>query len=404
MKDGILTGLKVVEWGDLVSGPWASRQLADMGADVIKIETPGTGDSARRVGPFPGDVPHPETSGLFLYLNINKRGITLDLSKAEGRSVFEELVSGADILVENHSPRVLEDLGLSYSALHARNPRLIMVSISPFGQSGPYRDYVGSELVLFHMGGIGFETPLNDVTDLERQPPLKGPGYQGYFTSGWMAATCTMVALFHRELTGEGQHVDISEQEAIASTERPKIAQYSYSGEVPSRQGNGIPRFKPCKDGYFAGLNAYRDDVRWWRTVALMGNPEWSKEEMCSTMEARIENVDVLEALIMSWMMDYTKAELFSMGQEAGLGVFPVNTVADVYTTEQYRVRGFFQEIEHPVAGTYEYPGVPFKFSELQPATFNRAPLLGEHNAEVICRELKRTPEELVRLYQAGVI
>jgi crotonobetainyl-CoA:carnitine CoA-transferase CaiB-like acyl-CoA transferase len=404
MTDGILSGIRVIEWGDLVSGPWTSRLLADMGADVIKIEAPGTGDTARRVGPFPGDIPHPETSGLYLYLNINKRGITLDLNKAEGRQIFQELVGGADFLVENHPPRVVEDLGLNYSVLQALNPRLIMVSISPFGQTGPYRDYVGSELVLFHMGGIGYETPLNDVTDLENQRPLKGPGYQAYFASGWLASTTAMVALFHREITGEGQHIDISEQEAIASTERPKIALYSYSDEVFSRLGNGIPRFKQCKDGYFAGLAAQRDDIRWGRMANLMGNPDWTKEEMCATTEARIENVDVIEALIGAWMMDYTKEELFSMGQDAGLGVFPVNTVADVYATEQYRYRGFFQKVEHPVAGTHEYPGIPYKLSDLQPTIRNRAPLLGEHNAEVICQELKRTPQELVRLYQAGVL
>jgi len=404
MADGILSGIRVIEWGDLVSGPWAARLLADMGADVIKVETPGAGDTARRVGPFPGDIPHPETSGLYMYLNINKRGITLDLSKAEGRNLFQELVSGADMLIENHSPKVVEDLGLSYSALQAQNPRLIMVSISPFGQTGPYRDYQGSELVLFHMGGIGYETPVNEVTDLEGQQPLKGPGYQAYFAGGWMAATCAMVALFNREITEEGQHVDISEHESIFSTERPKIAQYSYTGEVPSREGSGIPRFKPCKDGYFAGLNAQRDEVRWGRTVTLMGNPEWVNEEMCATPEARRDNAATIDALIMSWMMDYTKDELFSMGQDAGLGVFPVNTVADVYSTEQYRYRGFFQEVSHPLAGIHEYPGIPYKLSELQPTIRNRAPLLGEHNAEVICQELKRTPQELVRLYQAGAV
>ena len=404
MSGGILKGTRVIEWGDLVSGPWAARLLGDMGADVIKVEAPGVGDTARRVGPFPGDVPHPETSGLFLYLNINKRGITLDLSKAEGRRIFRELVNGADILVENHPPRVVEDLGLSYSAHKAQNPRLIMVSISPFGQTGPYRDYHGSELVLFHMGGIGYETPTNDVTNLEEERPLKGPGYQAYFAGGWMAATCAMVALFHRELTGEGQHVDISEQEAIASTQRPKIAQYSYTGDVPSRAGSGIPRFKPCKDGYVAGLNVQSDEIRWGRTVNLMENPEWSNDEMCATPESRRNNAAEIEALIMSWMMDYTKDELFRRGQDAGLWVFPVNTVADVYIAEQYRFRGFFQEVSHPLAGTYEYPGIPYSLSDLQPAMLNRAPFLGEHNAEVVCRELKRTPEELVRLYQAGVL
>ncbi len=404
MADGILNGLRVIEWGDLVSGPWTARLLADMGADVIKVESPGSGDASRRVGPFPGDVPHPETSGLFLYLNINKRGVTLDLTKAEGKRIFKELVAGADILIENHQPRVVEELGLGYDTLSALNPRLIMVSVSPFGQQGPYRDYVGSELVLFHMGGPGYETPVNEVTDLEKQSPLKGPGYQGYFASGWLAATCTSVALFQREMTGEGQFVDVSEHEAVFSLERPRIAQYTYTGEIPPREGNGIPRFKPCKDGFFAGLNVQRDDIRWGRLCNLMGNPEWTNDEICSTPESRRDNTDIIEAHIMSWMMDYTKAELFERGQDAGLGVFPLNTAADVYAEPQYRYREFFQNVEHPIAGTHEYPGISYKLSDHQSEIRHRAPLLGEHNSDVFCEELGRSPEDLVHLYQSGVI
>ena len=164
-------------------------------------------------------------------------------------------------------------MGLTYDDLKPQNPKLVMVSISPFGQTGPYRDYVGSELVLFHMGGIGYETPAGDVTDLEKEPPLKGPGYQSYFVTGWMAATTAFIGLYHREMTGEGQHIDISEHEAIASTQRPNITRYSYADELPGREGTGIPRFKPCKDGYFAGYGAQGTDVMWEKVCRIMGNP-----------------------------------------------------------------------------------------------------------------------------------
>ena len=406
MTDGILEGIRVIEWGDFVSGPWTGRLLGDMGADVLKIEVPGLGDLARRAGPFPQDNPHAEKSGLYLYLNLNKRGITLDLSKEEGRRIFGELVGTADILVENHPPQVVEVLGLSYKALQAQNPRLIMVSISPFGQNGPYRDYYGSELVLFHMGGIGYETPRGEVTDPENEPPLKGPGYQAYFTAGYMAATSAVVGLFQREITGEGQHIDISEQEAIASTQRPNITRYSYSGEVVPRDDTtmGMLRIKPCKDGYFVGFGALGTDLMWTRLCEVMDNPKWTQQEIYSTQASRREHGAELDALIMSWMMDYSKAELFEMGQRAGISSFPLNTVADLFTTEQYQSREFFQEVEHPVAGTYPYPGIPYKLSDRQPSIRRRAPLLGEHNAEVYGQELRRTPAELVRLYQSGVL
>ncbi len=404
MQEGILQGVRVIEWGDLVSAPWTGRLLADMGADVIKVETPDAGDSARRVGPFPHDEPHIEKSGLYLYLNCNKRGVTLDVSKPEGKRIFRELVAGADILIESHSPGVVEELGLTYNDLKPLNQNLIMVSISPFGQTGPYRDYAASELVLFHMGGIGYETPAGDVTDPENEPPLKGPGYQSYFVTGWLAATSAFIGLYHREVTGEGQFIDISEHEAIASTQRPNVTRYSYADELPGREGTGIPRFKPCKDGYFAGYGAQGTDVMWAKVCDIMGNPEWTQWDICETMVSRRENIATLDALIMSWMMDYTKAELFEMGQRAGISCFPVNTVADVYSTEQYKERGFFEEVEHPVAGTFAYPGVPFKISDYQPALRLPAPMLGQHNREVYVDILNRAPEDLVKLRQAGVI
>jgi len=404
MTNGILDGVRVIEWGDLVSGPWASRLLADMGADVVKIEEPGSGDYARRLGPFPKDEKHIEKSGLYLYLNCNKRGISLDLTRPEGKQIFEELVTGADILIENHPPSRVEDAGLTYQYLKQLNPQLIMVSISPFGQTGPYRDFLGSELVLFQMGGVGYETPIGDVTDPERESPLKGPGYQGYFVAGWLAAASTFLALYHRGNTGEGQHVDISEQEAIASTQRPNVTRFSFAGEVTNREGTGIPRFKPCKDGYFAGFGAQGNDPTWKRLCDIMDNPEWTTWDICATQASRRENIAELDAMVMVWMMDHTKAELFEMGQRAGLSCFPVNDVSDVYTAEQFQHREFFQEVDHPVAGAFPYPGIPYKLSDQQPTIRRRSPMLGEHNEEIFVNELHRTSNDIALLARAGVI
>jgi len=403
MSDGILDGVRIVEWGEFVSGPWTSRLLADMGADVIKIEQPRLGDSARRAGPFPGDIPDPEKSGLFLYLNWNKRSMSLDLNRPESRAVFDKLVLTADVFIENHPPSYLRDLGISYESLQRINPELLMVSLSPFGQTGPHSDYAASELILFHAGGIGYETPIGEVTDRVHQQPLKGPGYQSYFMAGWVAALSTFVGLFHKQVNGVGQYIDISEQEAIASTQRPNVTRYSYAEEVYHREAAGGARFKPCKDGYFAGFGALGNDGMWQKLCAVMGNPEWTKNQSYDNQASRREKAGEIDPKIAEWMMDYTKAELFEMGQQGGLSCFPVNTVEDVYATEQYRYRGFFQEIEHPIAGSYAYPGIPFHFSSNQPSIRVRAPFLGEHTLEIL-GELGLSEQEIKALQSAEII
>ena len=404
MPEGILEGIRVIEWGNFVSGPWTARLLGDLGADVIKVEPPGSGDKARQAGPFPHDLPHPETSGIYLFVNCNKRGVTLDLSKTKGRQIFEQLVHDADILVENHRPAEVEALDLTYDHLKAINPDLLMVSISPFGQTGPYRDWVGSELVLFNMGGVAYETPVGGVTDRETQPPLKGPGYQAYFVSGWLAATAALVGLFQRQVAGGGQLIDISEHEAIASMLRPNVARVSYEEEITVRQSGGAIRYKPCKDGYFIGLGMGQNDDAWRRLCVLMDNPEWTKQEIFATQELRREHQQEGEALIVEWMKDYTKDELFEMTQRLGIGAFPFNTVADVHESSQLAARSFFKEVEHPIAGRLSYPGPAYSFTDQQPRIYRRAPLLGEHNGEIYGGELGYSAEELAQMRRSGVI
>jgi crotonobetainyl-CoA:carnitine CoA-transferase CaiB-like acyl-CoA transferase len=404
MADGILSGIRVLEWGHLVSGPWAARLLGDLGADVIKLEQPGIGDESRHLGPYPADEPDPEKSGLYLFLNANKRGVTLDVSTETGRGMFLDLIRKADVLVENHRPSEVEALSLTYASLREVNPRLVMVSISPFGQTGPYRDYVASELVLFNMGGVAYETPAGAVTDRETQPPLKGPGFQSYFVTGWLAATAALIALYQRQATGEGQSIDISEHEAISSMLRPNVARLSYGDEITVRQSTGVIRYKPCKDGFFIGLGIGQNDDAWRRLCMLLGNPEWTRWEKFATQELRRENQQEAEAFLGEWMMSYTKAELFEMTQELGIGAFPFNTVEDVRQSDQLAFRSFFKEIEHPVAGVYHYPGPAYLFSDQQPHIYRHAPLLGEHNESVFAENLGRTAEDLDRLAAAGVV
>lgn len=397
-----LQGLVVLELGGGIPAAWCTRQFADLGAQVIKVEPPLGGDLVRHMGPFPQDCPHPEKSGLFLYLNASKLGITLDVVSSTGRQLFLELVERADVLVESHLPQEMRDLGLTYDALIEANPRLVMTSISPFGQTGPHSQHKGSELVCFQMGGTGYETPRETVTDLQRQPPLKGGGHQGQLTAGWLAAVATMVALFHRRVTGRGQHVDISEQEALASTVRPNVTMYSYEGRNLGRLKDTFARILPCNDGYIS--LSITVDAHWPHIVKAMGNPEWAQNEALNTRMGRATNYNLMEQKMVPWLMKYTRDELFEMSQRYDFILFPLNTVKDLYSNDHYAARGFFQRWEHPVAGAWPYPRTPYLLSATPPRFYQPAPLLGQHNDEVYGRLLGHAEEELVALGQLGVI
>jgi crotonobetainyl-CoA:carnitine CoA-transferase CaiB-like acyl-CoA transferase len=228
MPDGALSDLKIVELAEMVAGPFCTKVMADLGAEVIKIESPKDGDPARQRGPFPHDQPHPERSALFLYLNTNKRGITLDVRKPEGIRLFRDLLKDADILVEAWKPGALAALGLGYEHLKALHPGLIVASVTPFGQTGPYKDYKAYDLNCYQFSVLGYETPFNQVTDPATQPPLKAAGEQANLLAGWTTATAIMCAVHWRHLTGEGQHLDMAETEAAANMIRPNYPFYYY--------------------------------------------------------------------------------------------------------------------------------------------------------------------------------
>ena len=229
MANRALDDLIVVEFAQMVSGPMCGKMFADMGAEVIKIEPPGAGDEMRAHPPFPGDIPHPEKSGAFLYLNTSKKSLTLDPATPTGAEVFRKLIGRADLLIENHPPGYLDRIGLGFEALNALNPRLIVTSITPFGQIGPYRDWKGTDLIEFAMSLTGYNTPTM-VDDAERENPLRAPGHQAEMMGATAAATASMFAIFHREATGVGQWIDVPCWQAIASTSKIEMAAYTYVG------------------------------------------------------------------------------------------------------------------------------------------------------------------------------
>ncbi len=400
---GALSDLTVVEYADFISGPFCAKLLADLGADVIKVEAPG-GDRARRAGPFPGDVPHPERSGLFLYLNTNKRGVTLDVATAAGARLFTELVRQADILIENHPPSHLEGLGVGYDTLARENGRLVMTSITAFGQTGPYRDYTATNLVSMHMGSVGYYTP-GAVDDPQREPPLKGGGHQAEFVTGLMGALESLGGIFLRDLTGTGQHIDLSTHEAVAFGLMRDLGSYTYDGILPGRakgQVRVFGHFVPCADGY---VQLYVTDDRQWRNfVDVMGNPDWARDERFANTLSRIAHAQILDEHIASWTKTQRKEDIYHAVQARHTACGPVNRMDEVLASPQLAARGYFTVVDHPDTGPLQYPGAPCALSRTPFRIDRPAPRLGEHNEEIFCGRLGVSRADLVRLRAAGSI
>ncbi len=400
---GALNGVKVLELSEFISGPYCGKMLADLGAEVIKIEKPGTGDAARRHGPFPGDIPHPEKSGLFLFLNTNKLGITLNIESEPGREIFRRLISGSDVLIESNPPKEMARLGIDYRSLKKLNPTLIMTSITPFGQTGPYKDYKGSDLINSHMSSEAFGNPTEGVDDREKYPPLRGPMHAADFMTGLTGAVCTMSAIIGRQKNKKGRHVDISAQEALASVTRQELAFCLCEGLYPTRQ-MGRKRvggfLYKCQDGY---VNIWIGP-HWQKLVTMMGKPDWTQVELFQNQGTRAEHQQDCNKLIELWTQEYTMAEIDRLGIEYDVPLAPVRTVKEVVNDEQLAYRQFFTEIDHPVAGRFKYPGAPYKLTATPWEIKRRAPLLGEHNEEVYSRELGYAKKEIEGLRRSGVI
>ena len=397
MSEESLEGLKVLDVGHYIAGPFCAKLLAGFGAEVIKIERPG-GDPARRDGPFPGDKPHPEKSGLFLYNNTRKKGITLNLKSQAGIEVFKELVSRADIVIENYSPRVMPGLGIGYDTLKEVNPRLIMTSISNFGQSGPYRDYRSWDIGMNASSGVMY---LSGDPDME---PLQMPGSLAQYMGGLCAFFATLVAIEYLEHGGEGQAVDVSIQEATACLGFLYQAYWPFAGEQIKRW-KVRPTNHPygayaCKDGY-VGVQA-APPRRWPAIAELMETPQLSDPKYATSLGRR-QNADEIDSLMEPWLKQHNRKDIYHAAQKLKLPFGYLATSQDLVESQQLQTRGYLENVEHPEAGRLTYPGAPFKMSET-PWQAERSPLLGEHNEEIYGTHLGYSKEELVRLGEQGVI
>ncbi|MEW6272109.1 MAG: CoA transferase [Thermodesulfobacteriota bacterium] len=401
LQSDALAGIRVVECGDFVSASYATKQLADLGAHVIKVEQPGRGDTARRRGPFAGS-PDPERSGLFLYLNSNKHGIAVDLERADGREVLARLAASADLLVHNVAPEAIERLGLDDRALRARKPALVVTSISPFGLTGPHRDLRMHDLNLWCAGGVA--TLNGGGPGSDDMPPLKGFGQQAGFQAGLNAAVGSLGALLSALATGEGQLVEVSVQECLTSILEMTYEFYPYMGLVASRLGQkpiAPLDFLECKDGWI--FICCVEEHQWQRFVELAGNPEWATMELFDNRMSRAANWDALNIFLSEYAAGLTVQELYHRAQARRIPFAPVSTMGDLLASEHLKTRGFFAMLDDGNGGTVTMPGAPYRHAATPWRIRKRAPRLGE-DTDLILTELGYGASEIAALRAAGAV
>lgn len=395
-------------------GLLCGKILADLGADVIKIERP-CGDAARSIGPFYHDICEPNKSLFWFAYNNNKRSITLNIESRDGQEIFKKLVQSADFVIESFAPGYMDDLGLGYESLSKINPGIILVSISPFGQAGPYKDYKASDIVLWAMGGMLYITGDPD------RPPIQTSFPQSYFNGAVAAAAGGMVALYHRELTGEGQWVDTSIQQSIvcllAATDKfwslNKIIWRRTASERPDL-GIFVRRIWRCRDGYVGtqilggspGAPSNQALVEWMDSegiaTELLKTIDWYAFDWVHVSE---ETADLIQEPMARFFLTHTITELYEGAMSRHILLYPVADIKHIVENPQLAARNFWIDVEHPELNTaITYPNVFVKASETALGINRKAPLIGEHNREVYCGELGLSEDELIILKQCNAI
>ena len=380
---GALDGIRVIELGERVSAAYCAKLFADYGADVIKVE-PSAGDRSRAWGPFLQDQPDPEASGTFHFLNTNKRGLTLDLEHSADRDQLLELIATADAVVENHSPVFLQENGLDWQTLSALNPALVMISITPFGQTGPYSTWQGADLNAYHLTGAS-----SRYCGRPDEMPLEHGTFAADFYGAVAGAAWGLAAILGRNQSGGGQHVDVSSAEAIAATfvGGQNIGGYAQDGRFDKRTGVGMPlaapaSIVPCADGHVWMLAL--EPGQWNGLREVMGDPEWAQLDMFQDMFARGENADLIYPMVTEWASEHPKMEIMDRCQAAGCPITAVFTMKEAAEHPHLNERGYIVDLENDRLGTFRTLGAPFKLSKTPGGPVRSAPRLGEHNDEIL--------------------
>ncbi len=405
---GPLSHIRVLDLSRVLAGPWAGQTLADLGAEVIKVERPGVGDDTRGWGPpFLHDADGKPTSdaAYFLSANRGKKSVSIDFTRPAGRELVCKLAQECDILLENFKVGGLAKYGLDYESLRQLNPRLIYCSITGFGQTGPYRQRAGYDFLIQGMGGLMSVTGEPDGTP--GGGPMKvGVAIVDIFT-GMYASTAVLAALAHRDRCGEGQHIDLSLLDVQVATLANQAMNYLTSGNAPGRLGNAHPNIVPYQalataDGHI--ILAVGNDGQFVKFCTLAGCPELSADPRYATNAARVENRDSLIPHLEAALRRRTSAEWISLFETHAVPCGPINTIDQVFADPQVVAREMQIELEHRSAGKVALVGSPMKFSRT-PVEYSQAPpLLGEHNREILGDLLKLSQQEQQRLGAEGII
>lgn len=383
-----------------IAGPYATKLMADFGADVIKVERPG-GDVARRLGPYAGNDAHPEKSGLFFFLNTNKRSVVLDLKSDDGCEALRALALRADVVVSSFPPAVAERLGLTWDFFRSLRPDLSLISVTNFGQSGPYRDYRLTELPLYAFAGEMYSMGLTE------REPVKMAGTGALFESGAAIAPALLAAAMAGRLSGEGQHVDVSLAEThFGGVDRRHATAigFQFSGRRTVRAAGGAAGMPggiyPCADGWveFAAAGVRPD-----RVADMLNHAEWLNEPQFQDPQARVQPdvIDAWNAHFIVWCLERTKREIWAEARRAKVMCGPLFTTQDMFEDDHFRDRGFWARATHPAMGNIEFHGRPFIMQEGGWELRRPAPLLGEHTAEVLAES--GLPEAIIeRIVAAG--
>ena len=414
--NGPLAPYRVLDLTD-ESGFSCGKILADLGADVIKIEPPG-GDAARFIGPFPGDRPDPGKSLYFISYNTGKRGITLNLEPQRGRDLFKRLAAQADFLIETYPPGTLERLGLGFETLRQQNPRLILVSITPFGQTGPYRDYKGSDLITMAMSG------LMSLIGEPGKMPLRVSLPQSPMWAGMYAAAGALTAHYFRETANRGQHVDVSMQSSLLWALANGPAFWSTNRTVPTRGGSSVTgrsvtgarmrAIYECRDGYLnfiiyggkAGRRSNQALVQWMSEQGLatesLLKKDWDRFSIETSTQAEIDEIEGPTAKL---FLRYTKSEFLEQAFKREMLGYPVANARDILDDPHLNDREFWRTADESWLGQpVRFPGIFARFSETSPSTFRPSPSIGQHNSEIYGAELGLSESDIVRLRGEKVI
>lgn len=403
MSIAALDGVRIIELGEGISASFCTRLLSDYGASVLKVENPKHGDLTRHWGPYPGDKPHMEKSGTFHVLNAGKQSITLDISQPEGHELLLKLLADADLLVENNSPMKMREWGLDYDSLVNYFPRLIMVSITPFGQTGPYTNWKGHDLNIFHMTAAG--SRYCGSPDSE---PLEHGTFSADYFGGYVASTWALASLFSQDERG-GDHIDISCAEAVTAlfTGCQNIGDFAQNGTINKRTGVGMSlaapaTILPCRDGHVWMMAL--ETAQWKGLVRAMGDPDWAKIDLFDSMFTRAQNSDLIYEMMTEWTSNLSKQEIMDRCQENGCPSTAVYTVSDAVELSHLKERGYFIELPHAALGSIRIPGAPVFLPNAPGSPSHAAPLHGEHNTQILCDRLGLNTKQLIMLKEKGII